>query len=211
MALHSLPFVPADFWGSQASWWSADEVAQAAQVTAVNGPNVERNWPLIYAAMKVWEIQTPLVGAGIIGTIAQESGSFAPVREAWWLTEAQRNAYYADTTQHAPYGGGIQYHGRCFVQLTHVSNYQAAQDAINQQVGSSLDLVGDPDSALDAGVAAHIICWFFASKGIVPFCEQQNWSEVRRRVYGGADAVGLRKLQFAAGVLLPLARERGFA
>ena len=161
--------------------------------------------------MQAWDIASPLVGVGIIGTIAQESGSFAPVREAWWLSEQARLAYYNDTSQHAAYGGGPEYHGRCFVQLTHRSNYQAAQDAINARMGWNLDLVGNPDKALDPTVAAHIICWYFASKGIVPFCEAQNWAEVRRRVWGGSgDTVGLGKLQFAAGRLIPLAQQRGF-
>jgi len=164
--------------------------------------------------MKAWDIASPLVGVGIIGTIAQESGSFAPVREAWWLSDAARWAYYNNVGtgpgQHAAYGGGPEYHGRCFVQLTHRSNYQAAQAAINSRMGWHLDLVGDPDKALDATVAAHIICWFFVDKGIVPFCEAQNWAEVRRRVYGAHDAAGLGKLQFAAGRLIPLAQQRGF-
>jgi len=210
---------PVDWWADASvakpspvrDYWTVDEVAQAAQVTGANGPNVEANWPLIADAMAAWEIASTLVGVGIIGTIAQESGSFAPVREAWWLSEAQRNAYYADTRQHAPYSGGPQYHGRCFVQLTHVGNYQAAQDAINERMGWGLDLVGDPDQALDPNVAAHIICWYFALKGLVPFCEAQAWPEVRRRVWGGTgDTVGIGKLQFAAARLIPLAQARGF-
>lgn len=195
-----------------ALFWTADEVAQAAGVSGANGKNVETYWPFIAQAMTAWGIATPLVGIGIIGTIAKESSSFAPVHEAFWLSDAARWAYYQDTRQHAAYGGGPNYHGRGFVQLTHQSNYQAAQDAINEHMGWDLDLVGNPDLALDGEVAAHIICWFFVAKGLVPLCEQQNWAEVRRRVWGAyGDADGVGKLQRAANVLVPLAQARGFA
>lgn len=151
--------------------------------------------------MQVWEIATPSCAAGIVGTIAKESGTFGPVRESWWLSEAARWAYYNDTSKHAPYQGGANYHGRCFVQLTHVGNYQQAREGILKQTGRYIDLVGNPDLALEPENAADIICWFFASKGLVPLCEQGNWDEVRRRVYGAYDADGVAKLHHAARVL----------
>jgi len=202
----------ADWWHDSrvVDWWTTTEVAAAAQAPA---PNVEANWPKILSAMGVWGIAQPLVGVGIVGTIAQESGSFLPVEEAWWLSPAARNRYYNDTTQHAAYGGGGAYHGRGFIQLTHVGNYRDAQDAINARAGLGLDLVGNPDLALDADVAAHILCWFFDAKGIVPFCESQAWSETRRRIWGAYDldgTHGLGKLQYAAQVLIPIAQQRGF-
>lgn len=149
--------------------------------------------------MQAWNIATPAVTVGIVGTIAKESGSFAPVREAYWLNETARWAYYNDTTKHAPYGGGPLYHGRGFVQLTHLGNYQAARDGIRVSVGFELDLVRDPDLALDPVFASHIICWFFVTKGLIPLCETQNWKEVRRRVWGAyGDTDGVAKLEFAA-------------
>lgn len=164
--------------------------------------------------MVAWGIATPLVAAGIVGTIAKETGSFAPVRESWWIYDvdpATAYRYYNDTSKHAAYGGGPQYHGRGFVQLTHASNYQAAQDAINAQTGSTLDLVANPDQALDGAVAAHIMCWFFVSRGLVPLCEQRAWEEVRRRVWGAyGDNDGVGKLRRAESVLVPLATARGY-
>lgn len=153
--------------------------------------------------MQVWEIATPSCAAGIVGTIAKEAGTFAPVREAWWLSDAKRWAYYNDTTQHAAYGGGANFHGRGFVQLTHLGSYRNAEDALNEKLGWDLNLVADPDQALDAIVAAHIICWFFVAKGIVGMCERGAWAEVRKTVWGAyGDADGVAKLQHAARLLL---------
>ena len=184
-----------------ASPWSIDQIAQAASVTGANGKNAETYWPKLWAAMTEWGMATAPVAAGIVGTIAKESGSFAPVREAWWLSDDARWAYYNDTTKHAAYGGGAQYHGRGFVQLTHIGNYQAAQEAINRRMDWELDLVGKPDLALDGDVAAHIICWFFDAKGLAMLCTVEDWREVRRRVWGAyGDTDGETKLKHAASV-----------
>lgn len=50
-------------------------------------------------------------------------------------------------------GDGIKYAGRGFVQLTGTANYRKAGEALG------LDLLKDPDLALDTDIAARILIW----------------------------------------------------
>lgn len=183
-------------------------------MTAANGRNVENNWPILCDVFGQWAqrypgLDEPLSLIGLIGTIAKESGTFAPVEEAYWLSEAARWAYYSDTSKHAPYAGGPQFHGIGFIQTTHVSGYQAVQDRLASDLGISVELVGNPQLLLDPTWAAHAAAIFWINKGMVDFCRAENWAEVRRRVWGAyGDADGVGKLQFADNRLLPLARAR---
>src|SRR6185295_16394150 len=110
--------------GQAAQYWTIDEVAQAAQIVGRNGLNVEANWPILCDVFGQWAGVVPGLGldspaslAGLVGTIAKESaGTFAPVEEAFWLDIRARQAEWA---KHG-YGGGPQYHGRGFIQTTHV-------------------------------------------------------------------------------------------
>ena len=152
---------------------------------------------------------------GFVGTIAKETGSFYPVREAYWLSPAAREAYYRNVGtgpgQHAEYIGGTQYHGRGYVQLTHVGGYQMVQDRL-ASVGINVDLVGNPDLLLEPLYAAHSIAIYFKYHGggvMIQQCRAQDWQSVRRNVLGGYDADGIAKLKHAESILLPLARDRG--
>jgi len=199
--------------------WTADEVAQAAQITAEWGANVEDNWPRLWRYAGVWNIQDPRILVGLIGNISKESGRFDSVNEAYYLnSEAARNAWYADTVHHAPYEGGIAYHGRGPIQLTHLSAYAAADadlkdhGVIYTSAGDPLDLVANPNQVLDREVGFATACSFFVRKpGMLQACLDQNWRECRRLVFGAySDTDGLSKITFAANKLLPLARERGW-
>ncbi len=102
------PSVPSAWWAdetvapSQATcpYWTDEEVAASHGFPLAN---VQTYWPAIYAALASRGMGSPHSCVGALGTIAQETGSFAPVREAHWLSEAQRWAWYNDTSKHAPY------------------------------------------------------------------------------------------------------------
>lgn len=179
-------------------------------------PNIADNWPGICEAATAWGIDHPLVLIGMIGTIAKESGSFYPVREAWWIYDEDPAAamrYYADTRKHAAYNGGPQYHGRGYVQTTHIGGYQLVQNQL-ASIGVSVDLVGNPDLLLQPLYAAHALAIYFKfhgypPEGMVAACMAQNYQEVRKAVYGAYDADGEQKIRRAESVLLPLAQNRG--
>lgn len=85
-------------------------------------------WPLTWRAY-------------LLATAAWETNhTMQPVREAYWLSEAWRKAnlrYYP-------------FYGRGYVQLTWKMNYQFYASALG------LDLINDPDKALDPTTAAKI-------------------------------------------------------
>lgn len=169
--------------------------AEIASVTGCPLANVEAHWPLILQALADRNQHSARSLAGALGTIAIETGStFAPVDEAYWLSPAARLAYYLDTSQHAEYQGGPQFHGRGFIQLTHDYNYQAAGDAIG------VDLLHDPDLAMQPDIAAKVFAWYWWQRDIQEPANRLDWREVRRRVQGGS--AGLDRLIRIATALL---------
>jgi hypothetical protein len=105
-----------------------------------------------------------------LATAYHETGhTMQPVREAFWLEERDRNAYLtrqydiagrrpnvAREYENTQPGDGIKYAGRCYVQLTWKRNYRVMTERL-RRAGWDIDLVADPDRALDPEVAAAII------------------------------------------------------
>jgi predicted chitinase len=191
------------------SYWTSEEIAAVAQVPV---SSVTDNWPFICRAAGLWKIDEPLVMMGMLGTTMKETGSLYPVREAWWVWDKDQQAainYYL-YGNHAAYEGGWQFHGRGYVQATHRSLYQLIQNEI-KQFGIEIDLVGHPDLLLVPEYAAHGMCIFFLNKpGLIAACQNRNWAEVRRLVWGAnGDVDGIGKLQRVDASLTPLAIARG--
>lgn len=133
----------------------------------------------------------------MIGTIAKETAStFAPVAEAYYLSDAQRIAWYKDTSKHAPYSGGWIYYGRGFIQTTHDYNYKKVMEA------TGVDVLSNPDLLLQPELAAHAMCIYWRDRDISSMCQRSDWASVRRAVYGGSDAEGVARLQKVAAALL---------
>ena len=82
--------------------------------------------------------------AYILVTAEYESG-FKPVREGYWLSQAERIRLFNR------YEGGWRYCGKGYVQLTHRSNYAKYSRIIG------LDLVGNPDLVMHVNVALFIL------------------------------------------------------
>lgn len=158
---------------------------------------MQENWPIVYTTMQKYGIGSDLSLIGAIGTIAKETAStFKPVREAYYLaSDAARWAWYNDTTKHAAYDGGANYHGRGYIQTTHLYNYQKVQDK------TGLPCVDNPDLLLQPEPAAHALCIYWIDRGIAAMCEQRGWTGVRRAVYGGTDPDGVARIQRVETVL----------
>lgn len=124
--------------------------------------------------------------AGLVGTIRVETGqAFAPVREAYWTSEAWR----AQNLRYYPY------YGRGYIQLTWNYNYQST----GQRLGMGDDLLNNPDLALDPGVAAQVMADYWVSRNIRPYCEAGDWRTVRRLVQGAS--AGLAEFTTVANAL----------
>lgn len=148
------------------------------------------NTPFYESASKCWEAVykafgdgvSPLVMAGAMATIRVEVGKrFKPIME-YASGEAYENR--RDLGNINP-GDGVHYKGRGFIQLTGRSNYAI----FGQKIG--LDLISNPDLALDTEVGAKILAQYFKDRGVVEACLSQDWLRVRKLVNGVNRATGL--------------------
>ena len=116
--------------------------------------------------------------AYILATARWETNhTMQPVVEAYWLSEAWR----ANNLRYYPW------HGRGFVQLTWQRNYVKAGQKLN------VDLISDPDQALDPKVAARVLVvgsmgGWFTGKSIPDYITLRKSDFIgARRVINGTD------------------------
>ena len=91
------------------------------------------------------------------------------------------------------YGGGANYFGRGYVQLTHIGNYQKFQDLTGKP------LVSNPDLVLDPELAAFILVYgmingSFTGRKLENFA--YNYSENEQEVIDGLAKAGDRAINF---------------
>lgn len=160
--------------GDPWAYWSASTIASICTAPI---SNVQLHWPPIHEALTSHHIADRPVQAAAIGTVAIETAhSFAPVREAFWLSEAWRQA----NLRYWPY------YGRGHIQLTWESNYSN----YGNQLG--VDLVSHPDRALEPEISAGVLALYFDQRGVADAARERDWGEVRRRVqgaYAGLDSL----------------------
>ena len=158
--------------------------------------------PIITASLTAQGINKPQTLVGILATMATESG-MKPVAEAFWLSEAARNAYF----DHTAYGKvdpttGQRYYGRGFCQLTWKSNYEHYGSELKQ------DFVNHPELLLQYHSSSDVIVLFFIEHGLDKLCESAGsatdavWTEVRGKFNGGTN--GLAKFLKCVANLMKL-------
>lgn len=167
------------------------------------------------ATFERFDISTPERQAGFIGQCQHESGNFKRVRENLnYSARALKSMFgkhrishedadkYGRTDDHAAdkrmianciYGGewgaknlgntetddGWNYSGRGVIQLTGRANYQQLSDAVGVDFVASPHLLEQPEYAiLSAG-------WFWDSKKLNQYADQQDWLTVTKRINGG--------------------------
>lgn len=146
-------------------------------LAAVSAPaaNVKLYWPPVLAALEAEGIGQYLVQVGAVATIATEVWSFKPVMEKADGSAYEGRASLGNTES----GDGPRYKGRGFIQLTGRANYSA----YGKRLG--LDLLSQPDSALDGNTAARIFAAYFKDRGVGLACMEYDWKKVRKLVNGG--------------------------
>ncbi len=164
--------------------WTAEQIAAA---TGAPADAVAENWPRIVTALQNVGAGSRASLAAAVATIAVETGTrFAPIHE------------YGSVNDWAGYDGGADYAGRGYTQLTHRYNYQAAGDALG------VDLVNNPDLALDPDIAARIFAWYWQAHGIGSLADAGDWKAVRGSVVGNVPhPPGLDRLVSIVTALLP--------
>ena len=126
-----------------------------------------KNIPYIVNALRDEGILTPNVFAYALATIQHETaGTFNPIEEYYGRSQAQRLGY----------SGGQNYFGRGYIQLTHDYNYKD----MGEKLG--VDLLNNPELALDPNVAAKILAKFIKERGVAALAEKGDFVDARRPI-----------------------------
>jgi len=135
--------------------------------------------PLV-VGMKRHKITSSLRIAHFIAQLAHESAAFRYTEEL-----ADGNAYEgrADLgNTHA--GDGPRYKGRGLIQLTGRANYAAYSKA------AGVDYVAKPQLiASDPFAAVDVACWFWATRGLNAFADQDDVRTITKRINGGFNGI----------------------
>ena len=149
------------------------------------GTQYEQNARACYLAVEnaLWEerILTPLTLIGVLATVRIEVGkNYRPIIE-YYSGEKYDVGSLAVTLGNTPIddGDGEMYRGRGLIQLTGKANYA------NYGKRLGIDLLGNPDLALDLKVSAKILAMYFKDRKVNMACDAKDWEFVRRKVNGG--------------------------
>lgn len=189
-------------------WWTPDILAATigCPVSAVT-----EHWPRLAEQMAHAGIYEMRVAAAMAATVAIETAHrFQPIHE---FPDWNR---YPNSGGYPPhYEGGSLYHGRGFIQVTHLGNYRKYGQQIAQLWGAGgwepdFDWVRNPDNALDPDQSAAAAALYFKNHGgdglelVANAARQEDWTEVRRLVQGGA--AGLADFTEYASQLVAMAQ-----
>ncbi|MEL6567498.1 MAG: glycoside hydrolase family 19 protein [Pseudomonadota bacterium] len=149
--------------------------------------NVERYLPLVLDAMREAELDDWPHIITALGTIKAETAGFDPIAEyeSQYNTEPEgrpfgKYDFRTDIGNNAE-GDGYKYRGRGFVQLTGKDNYRRYGERLG------IDLVNDPDQALQPDIAARILATFMQDQKdrIAQAWASEDWADARKAVNGG--------------------------
>jgi len=114
---------------------------------------------------------------------AKDRGYEGPELAQFMAQVAIETDYFKTLEEYGPgkdkYGGGKQYKGRGFLQLTHKDNYEAAGKALGYA-----GLADDPDLVLDRETAADTSFWFWETNVRTAVKDFSNTNKVTRIVNG---------------------------
>ena len=172
--------------------FTADAIA-----TLLHAPlaNVEANWPLVLEALAGLQILDPAVEVAAICSIGSEGYLFAPEKEPGTEAYFRRMYEFERSIGNTEPGDGAKYCGRGFIPILGRASYSRFGKLLG------VDLVAQPDLALDPAVAARILAYDFMLKGVPKAAAEEEWVKVRRLVHG--DLSGWKRFN---GILIPLLR-----
>jgi len=167
--------------------------------------NIATYWPVVRNALEADRLDTPLIVAYALGTIAAETAGFVPLTErvSKWNTQPGTVPYSAYEMRGAlgnsQPGDGARFCGRGFIQLTGRANYRT----YGEQIG--IDLEADPDQANDPKIAAQLLSVFICNRErrILDALSAGDFVKARKAVNGGSHGMERFKTAYVAilGVL----------
>src|SRR3954454_14782221 len=144
-----------------------EQITRVAAITRCPEKNIVANWPAIRGAMLNRGVLTNACAIAAIGTIAVETAyKFEPIREMGGETYLRSKKYFP-------------FYGRGFAQLTWENNYRHYGEKLG------IDLVSNPDRALQPNVAADLFAIFFQERHIRSAADAAKWTHVREIWNGG--------------------------
>lgn len=163
-------------------------VDQVIRATGCSAENVEQVWPLVQKALSDWDIFTPNTEIAAVATIGAETPNFWPVREKYASNMPAKDyfikMYWTNANVRHMLGNlsvkdAYTYFGRGLVQITGRDKYDLFGSLCH------LDLLANPDLALDPQNAADILAAYFSRTHIQHVADAEDWRRVRIRVNGG--------------------------
>jgi hypothetical protein len=148
-----------------------EQITRVAHVTRCPEANIVANWPAIRGAMLNRGVLTNPCAIAAIGTIAVETAyKFMPIREMGGEAYLKAKKYWP-------------FYGRGFAQITWENNYRHYGELLG------IDLVSEPDRALQPNVAADLFALFFQERHVRAAADARNWTHVRELWNGGHNAL----------------------
>ncbi len=174
--------------------------------------------PHLNAAMAEFEINTPERQAAFLAQIAHESLQLKAWREnlnysaeALMRTWPKRfdkakaaafarqpekiaNEVYGGRLGNINPGDGWKYSGKSPIMLTFADNYRKAGAALG------LDLLLNPDMALQVAVGFRIAGWFWKSNGLNELADKKLFVAISKKINGGTIGLEDRQKYYAVAV-----------
>lgn len=145
-----------------------------------NEKSASECFDLVEQALIKLGIYTKLTMIGAMATVRVEVGrAFLPIMEI-----ASGTAYEGRLDLgNNQVGDGVRYKGRGFIQLTGRSNYT------NYGRVLGIDLVNNPNLALDPKISALILAQYFKDRGVNIAMNNSDYIKARRIVNGGSNGL----------------------
>jgi hypothetical protein len=158
-------------------------IRRTAELVRAPEYNVAATWPSVEDCLAALGVTSSLAYIAAIATIRVECPPFKPIRE--YGTRAYITHLYWDDQRKAHELGNLSaedawnYRGAGLIQLTGRDNFSHYGKLIG------VDLVTNPDAALQIGNAARIFADYFHERKVHVAAERRDWKAVRRAVNGG--------------------------
>ncbi len=160
------------------------------ELAMCTGARIDRatEWlPHIEAAMREFNISTPLRQAAFLAQIGHESGGLHWLVELWGPTIAQQHYEGRDDLGNTVPGDGLRYRGRGLLQITGRANYLATGKALG------FDLIANPEKLAEPELASRSAAWWWSKHGCNEFADRQQFVLLTRRINGGTNGLDDRQ------------------
>lgn len=142
--------------------------------------------PLLDAAMREFDINTPARQASFLSQVGHESGQLRYVRELASGAAYEGRKDLGNTQR----GDGVRFKGRALLQITGRINYKKCGEALG------VDLIKNPELLEGAVLACRASAWWWKSHGLNELSDLGDQVKICKRVNGGTNGLADRLALF---------------